>query len=212
MYLSDRDLQHALDRRELFVEPRPPIVDACSIDLHLDEIGGVRVWDVEKWRRENAAEGALEPELRIGTFKYAPFGAKYLSPLPVYTGPDDGLLVSQRGPDVLIRPGGFVLWQTKELVGSSDDGSLICFVNGKSTRTARTGLLVHLTAPTIHATWKGRVTLELANLGPWTCVLREGDAVAQITVARLTSSPAKSVSAGGSVTIGQNSVLGSAPT
>jgi hypothetical protein len=44
--------------------------------------------------------------------------------------------------------------------------ALICFVDGKSTRS-RTGILVHLTAPTIHAGWSGKITLEIANVGPF---------------------------------------------
>ena len=70
---------------------------------------------------------------------------------------------------------GFVLWQTKEDVGTPEDkADLICFINGKSTR-ARTGLVVHMTAPTIHSTWHGHVTLEIVNLGPLNIVLEEND-------------------------------------
>ena len=37
------------------------------------------------------------------------------------------------------------------------------------------GLLVHMTAPTIHAGWWGQITLEICNLGPFTLALQEGD-------------------------------------
>jgi dCTP deaminase len=100
------------------------------------------------------------------------------------------------------------LWQTKEKVGTPEIGAgLICFIDGKSTR-ARTGILVHLTAPTIHASWSGQVTLEIANVGPFDLVLEEGDVIAQITVASVTSIPDETMKEAGSVTFGQSQVGG----
>jgi dCTP deaminase len=102
----------------------------------------------------------------------------------------------------------FSLWQTKEVVGTPKiDPRYICFIDGKSTR-ARTGLLVHLTAPTIHAGWDGKVTLEIVNLGPFTFGLSENDVIAQLTVAMISSSPNKSHQDAGSSTIGQTGVEG----
>ena len=119
---------------------------------------------------------------------------------------DDKQLVFRRGNEIIIRPQGFLLWQTKEVVGTPEEGAnLICFIDGKSTR-ARTGLLVHLTAPTIHASWSGQVTLEIANLGPFSFVLQEGDVIAQITVAQVSSIPEQNMKAAGSVTYHQRSV------
>lgn len=70
-----------------------------------------------------------------------------------------------------------------------DDPKFICFIEGKSTR-ARTGLIVHLTAPTVHAGWSGTLTLEMTNCGPFDLVLNAGDAIAQLTVATITQPPA----------------------
>lgn len=95
---------------------------------------------------------------------------------------------------VIVRTGGFLLWQTKERVGTPTDGAeLICFVDGKSTR-ARAGIVVHLTAPTIHSSWAGKIVLEIANLGPFDIVLQEDDVIAQLTVARITSPPQRTMS------------------
>ena len=77
-------------------------------------------------------------------------------------------------------------------------------INGKSTR-ARTGLIVHLTAPTIHAGWYGNVTLEIANLGPFHIKLQEFvNSIAQVTVAKITSPPVEGMK--NSVTYGQTAV------
>jgi dCTP deaminase len=90
---------------------------------------------------------------------------------------------------------------------SSNGAQLICFVDGKSTR-ARTGLLVHLTAPTIHGGWSGQITLEIVNLGPFDFVLEENDVIAQITLATLTSTPTRTMQEVGSVTLHQTSITG----
>jgi dCTP deaminase len=116
--------------------------------------------------------------------------------------------VCRRGEEIIVRPGGFLLWQTREKVGTpKSDPQFICFVDGKSTR-ARTGVVVHLTAPTIHAGWAGKVVLEIANLGPFTFVLEEGDVIAQLTVATISSVPTQTHAQAGSQTEGQESVKG----
>lgn len=83
-------------------------------------------------------------------------------------------------------------------------------MNAKSTR-ARTGLVVHFTAPTIHANWDGNVTLEIANLGPFTFVLKEGDPLAQLTVATISSAPDLSLKTSRSKTQGQTDPSGRPP-
>jgi dCTP deaminase len=106
--------------------------------------------------------------------------------------------VFRQGDEIIVRPFGFLLWATLEEVGTPTvdiavkklqrHPELICFVNAKSTK-ARTGLIVHFTAPTIHAGWAGHITLEISNLGPFTFILKEGDALAQLTVATISSAP-----------------------
>ena len=49
--------------------------------------------------------------------------------------------------------------------------------------------MVHFTAPTIHAGWSGKITLEITNLGPFDFVFRENDPLAQLTVATISSAP-----------------------
>jgi dCTP deaminase len=205
MYLSDRDLRWAIERGTLIVDPKPQKIDSTSIDLHLDTIDQAKIWDIEAFNQEQRVGGNNPFELRIGKFDYPKFAPKFLKP-PADRAAD---LVVKRGHQIIVKPGGFLLWQTKERVGTPEDGaSLICFIDGKSTR-ARTGLLVHLTAPTIHASWSGKVTLEIANLGPFHFVLEENDVIAQITVATISSIPAETMKTG-SVTYRQTQVTGTA--
>jgi dCTP deaminase len=68
----------------------------------------------------------------------------------------------------VLRPGRLVLGRTHqrvELPIAEGGDCLAARVEGKSSY-ARCGLLVHFTAPTIHAGFKGTITLELYNLGP----------------------------------------------
>jgi dCTP deaminase len=63
---------------------------------------------------------------------------------------------------------------------ASGGAQLICFTDGKSTR-ARTGILVHLTAPTIHAAWRAwPITLEIVNVGRFDLALEEDDVIARL--------------------------------
>jgi len=146
--------------------------------------------------------------MNVARMDYGAMSRKYLILPPHERDARDTDPVVMRDDCVVVRPGGFVLWQTKEIVGTpEDEPKFICFIDGKSTR-ARTGLVVHLTAPTIHVGWSGNVTLEMTNCGPLHLVLHEGDAVAQITVAQITSSPKLDVGQHESATFGQSDVTG----
>jgi dCTP deaminase len=209
MYLSDRDLRWALQQGQLIIHPspdKPNQIGPTSIDLHLDRVEEAKVWDIPKFREKARAMGlGSDPELRIGTFEYKDFARDYHThPRLVKKAADSDDLVFRRGDEIIIRPHGFLLWQTKERVGTPEEGAQhICFVDGKSTR-ARTGIIVHMTAPTIHAAWGAwPITLEIGNLGPFHLVLKEDDVIAQITVATISSVPEKNMKAVGSVTSGQ---------
>jgi dCTP deaminase len=206
MYLSDRDIQWAIENGKLIVSPAPAKIDATSVDLQLDDISEAKIWDIKAFSAHQASAGATRPELRIGKYNLAALSSRYLVPPPEYK-EDATQLVGRRGNEIVIKPLGFILWQTLERVGTpSSNADLICFVDGKSTR-ARAGIVVHLTAPTIHTSWAGKITLEIFNAGPFDLVLSPGDVIAQIVVAKVTSPPAKGVQ-GVSATYGQTAVSG----
>lgn len=207
MFLSDGDLKTAIESDELIVKPVGDI-GPTSIDLHLDSVDQARIWDSDRLAADNADRGLLGRELSVARMSYGRMSRMYLVPPPREGDADDGVPVVRRDNSIIVRPGGFVLWQTREVVGTPvEDPKYICFIDGKSTR-ARTGLVVHLTAPTIHAGWSGNITLEISNLGPLHLVLHEGDAVAQIVVAQITRPPSLDVNAHESTTQGQADVTG----
>ena len=204
MYLSARELTKALKNGSLICTPFPCSIGSTSIDLRLDSIDEAKVWDFERLKAHNRDHGFPENELRVASLNYKNIATLYLRDLDS----DTKKSVFWRHDELVLKPGAFALWQTKEIVGTPEIGAkFICFIDGKSTR-ARAGLVIHLTAPTIHAGWSGNVALELANLGPFDLVLKENEIIAQITVARITSSPQANLSKAGSVTYGQGDVTG----
>lgn len=204
MYLSDRDLEFAVKTGQLIVDPPPKEFDTTSIDLHLDKVDEAKVWNVEAFKQKQRTTGNDE-WLRVGKYKYRTFSQEFYQNVP--SDPNPSNLVYRNGDRVILRPRGFLLWQTREAVGTPEiDPRLICFINGKSS-SARSGLLVHMTAPTIHAGWWGQITLEIANLGPFDLCLAENDAISQIVVATISSPPTKKKKEG--IAIGQRNVSGS---
>ncbi len=212
MYLSDVDLRQAVQCGDLIVEPLPDEeIGATSIDLHLDSIEQAQVWDFEALAKHNKDLGHPPKELHIARMNYATISRQFMVQPPHEDDAEKNDLVFRRDNAVVLRPQGFVVWQTREKVGTpEEDPRYICFVNGKSTRS-RTGLVVHLTAPTIHAGWSGNITLEMTNVGPLDLVLFAGDAVAQITVAKITWPPSLDIKLFESTTHGQTSIHGAEP-
>ncbi|NIA06412.1 MAG: hypothetical protein GWP14_02045 [Actinobacteria bacterium] len=210
MFLSTRELQSAIQSGALIINPPPDParIGATSIDVHLDSVEQAQIWNLERITADNRQRGISDLEINIARMNYGGMSREYLMDPPYESSAGEDDKVVRRDRSIILRPGGFVLWQTKEEIGTPlDNAEYICFIDGKSTK-ARTGLVVHLTAPTIHATWSGNVTLEMTNCGPLHAVLHEGDVVAQVTVARITSSP----QLGGqeSATLGQSDVTGGA--
>src|SRR5438876_842317 len=151
MYLSNRDIKWRIQTGRLLVEPPPEAwgagYDETSIDLRLGPVSNALVWDVERFIRDQRRHGVTAPELHLGQFNWGEFSEQYLVPPPAEAPSAAGQaaqLVCLRGNHVLVRPGGFLLWKTKEWVGTpKENPDLIAFVNAKSTR-ARTGLIVQL--------------------------------------------------------------------
>lgn len=83
-----------------------------------------------------------------------------------------------------LKSGEFVLAWTKETIELPD--FLCARVEGKST-LARLGLSIHQTAPTVHATFKGKLQLELRNSGPYSLDLQPGTRICQLIVETMSS-------------------------
>ncbi len=177
MILSNIEIHRALDDGRLVIDPPPvprfPQGDAdcpyqtTAVDLCLgNEISYFR-------------EGlALDINLRQGGFSRL-FGQN-----------SETRTLSQEQPFVL-RPNRLVLGRTRERVELPIlDGqqTLAARVEGKSSY-ARCGLLVHFTAPTIHAGFAGTITLELINLGPCNISLYPDAPICQLIIETVLGTP-----------------------
>jgi dCTP deaminase len=111
--------------------------------------------------------------------------------------------LSRISRDVSIPPSGYVLDRNQFILGrteewislpiKSDRPSIAARVEGKSSR-ARCGMLVHFTAPTIHAGFEGTITLEIINLGPYPITLFPGVPICQLIFERVDGTPTEAPS------------------
>jgi dCTP deaminase len=88
----------------------------------------------------------------------------------------------------LLKPHQFVLGRTQERIDLPIAGGLAARIEGKSS-FARCGLLVHFTAPTVHAGFGGTLTLEMINLGTVDIALFEGMPIAQLILETVLGDP-----------------------
>ncbi len=179
MILSNVEIQRAIDEKRLAIHPEPlprfptgVAGDDCpyqssSVDLRLgDEISYFR-------------EGLpLDINLSRGGFSqlFGPMSeTKKITP----------------GQPFVLHPYRLVLGRTFETVSLPivmNGQSLAARVEGKSSY-ARCGLLVHFTAPTIHAGFSGTITLELINLGPCNISLYPGKPICQLILETVLGTP-----------------------
>ncbi len=94
-----------------------------------------------------------------------------------------------------LKPHDFVLGMTMETVDftinerSKAKISYSARVEGKSS-LARCGILVHFTAPTIHAGFRGKIALEIINLGPMHFLLYPDMYFCQLIIEEVKGMPA----------------------
>jgi dCTP deaminase len=91
-----------------------------------------------------------------------------------------------------LQPHKFVLAKTMERVElpvqTIEGMSLAARVEGRSSY-ARSGVLVHFTAPTIHAGFSGTITLEIINLGCASVLLKANAPICQLIIEEVKGIP-----------------------
>jgi dCTP deaminase len=178
MILSNVELHRALDEKRLVIDPEPlprfPSLGAhCPYNTHTVDL-------------------RLGNEIVLpnpGVFAYDPTQTANLS--EHFTRNSQRFVLSERTPFKLDRDQ-FVLGITHELVHLPIDKSrstcLAARIEGKSSR-ARLGLLIHFTAPTVHPGFRGKLVLEIINLGPSPILLTPGMFIAQLIVEEVQGIP-----------------------
>lgn len=179
MILSNVEIQRAIDERRLTIEPEPlprlPTGAAGEDCPYQTSSVDLRLADEVSYFREGLP---LDINLSRGGF------SRLFGPMS-----DTQRLTA--GQPFVLRPNRLVLGRTLETVSLpivADAQSLAARVEGKSSY-ARCGLLVHFTAPTIHAGFSGTITLELINLGPCNISLYPGTPICQLIVEAVLGTP-----------------------
>ncbi len=88
-----------------------------------------------------------------------------------------------------MAPGVFTLARTRERVHLPKTSRLAARVEGRST-LARLGLVVHMTAPVIHADFEGVIVLEMYNFNHYPLILRPNELrICQLVFEQLSDEP-----------------------
>jgi dCTP deaminase len=152
----------------------------------------------------SAVDLRLGPEILIPKAGPAAFDLRQSGIKDFLTANSEKITITKDQPYSLKR-GDFVLGKTMELVdfplpttpkarrgamkGQKANGVFYSArVEGRSS-LARCGILIHFTAPTIHADFSGTITLEITNLGPLNFLLYPGMFVCQLIIEEVKGLP-----------------------
>jgi dCTP deaminase len=170
MILTDRDILSALMARAITIAPEPQLsaFSSSSVDLTLAA-------EIATFRAVTDVAGEVVDPARPG-FCFRSAMARFTTP-------------SRLDPEgVDLASGQMVLGWTQETIDLACAARLAARVEGKSS-LARFGLAIHVTAPTIHAGFAGRIQLEIVNHGPLPVRLRAGMRICQLIFEQTASVP-----------------------
>jgi dCTP deaminase len=162
MVLSDKDIKLSLKSGKIKITPAP------NLKLQL---------------------GSNSLDLRLGNsfrvFEYSRYA--YIDPFRKDTSDSFTREIKvKKGEPFIIQPGDFVLATTVEHVELPDN--ILGGLEGRSS-IGRLGVVIHSTAAAVDAGWRGKITLELANMGKMPVALYPDMRICSISFEQL-SSPA----------------------
>jgi len=173
MILSDNDIKQALENKTLIIDPIPndEHIDTSAIDLRVGD-------EFYEWNPDLVKQAGVNVTVNIDHFDFKKLSEPYLAKVKkLPTG------------EYEIKPQKFYLASTFEYVKFPIKSLLAGRVEGKSS-LARLGLVVHMTAPTIHCGFGGVITLEIFNYGPFPIVVTpKKSRLCQLIVETLSSKP-----------------------
>lgn len=148
MILTDRQIRKAIQDGHLLIEPKPEDdqFSPTALDLHIGD-------DFRQFQPKLYGTKGVQVSFDLDEVQI-PDPAPYMEPLP-----------AESNGTVILRPKQFVIATTLERLALPSHGKLAARVEGRS-RFARLGLVIHMTAPTIHNSFQGKITLEIMNHGP----------------------------------------------
>lgn len=174
MILSDVDIKKAIKEQNLIIKPIPneEQIDSTTIDLRIGE-------PFYRWDPQLVNQKGVNVNIDIDDFDFRTLASTYLQKVK-----------KNRTGKYVIEPGVFYLAPTYEKIGLPTHSKLAARVEGKSS-LARLGLVIHMTAPTIHCGYgPGIITLEIYNYGPFPITVTPGKSlICQLIIEQVTSEP-----------------------
>lgn len=159
MVLSDRDIKEYLQTGKIRITPQPDLssqLGSCSIDLRLGNT--FRVFEHSK--------------------------VPYIDPYDKRFSTDFTKEVEVVADEAFIlQPADFVLATTIEVFELPDD--LLARLEGRSS-LGRLGIVVHSTASIFEPGWRGKVVMEMGNMGRMAVALYPGMRICALTFEKLT--------------------------
>ena len=175
MILTDREILLALKVGRIVLDPKPDVsaYSATSVDLTLAKT-------IQRWiETPRGAELTIAPG--NPGYNYPEIAQRLTTMVEIG---DEGLTVNPRD---------FLLASTAETVELPVEHGIAARVEGKSS-LARIGIGVHVTAPTIHAGFKGVIKLEVFNHAPNPVILTPGMSICQLIFELTMGTPDKAYS------------------
>lgn len=179
MILSNQAIFTALDERRLIIDPEPsprlPSENSVATCPYQTSSVDLRLGNEVSWLKENLPITIAPHRGRVAEL----------------FGPNSNRRILTNDQPFMLEPHKFVLGITLERVALpifEDGRCLAARVEGKSSY-ARCGMLVHFTAPTIHAGYNGRIVLEIINLGPCSIELSPGKPICQLIIEEVQGVP-----------------------
>jgi dCTP deaminase len=170
LILTDREIRTHLARGTIVIDPPPIAFDSTAVDLTLDPI-------IKEFKPlEKGIETVIDPV-------NANFRAE-----EVLESITEEKTIGDEG--YILHPQKFVLGWTAEYVDLKIDTRIAARVEGKSS-IARLGIVVHMTAPTIHAGFEGQIRLEIGNYGMFPVRLRPKMRICQLVFEMTLRAPEK---------------------
>ena len=180
MIFTDREIQIALRESQIVIKPEPDLdaYSSTSVDLRLAD--RLTVF------KEDLNIGSIETTIDPAKPKSIFVAEREIQKLSNVT------IISDEGYP--LPSGKLVLGWTLEQVSLPNHSRIAARVEGKSS-LARLGLVVHLTAPTIHCGFNEFIRLELLNHGVVPIRLRKGMRICQLVFELTMGTPQKGFSA-----------------
>lgn len=176
MVLTDREIQASIRQHQILITPAPHPTAFSSTSLDLNLAKHIRVW---KGPGVKGMEQVVCPSAE--GYKFNDFVK------------DQSDLIELGSAGYILESRAFFLGWTDESVEIPSYARLAARVEGKSS-LARLGIGIHVTAPTIHAGFKGSIQLEICNHGPHRVRLTPGMPVCQLIFEQTLGTPDKGYS------------------